>query len=470
MEQTDNPLASTDNTAMNNVLDNDNRIARLGDRLLALIIDGFVVIAMFILTGMIIASQFGSFTETGFSLEGTPAILTFTFTTLLAFLYFWILEGLFGATLGKVMTGIKVVEKRGIKCNLKSSFIRNLLRLIDGIALYLVGFLIAIFSKLRQRLGDHLANTIVVEVRPKGFIRTLAGLIWVLIIGVSLFFSFKIYSQYYQSTLQSESENQNVSVLAEGDLKIVNFSFLDSKDGNPLSERSFNTGEKIFSKYDIVGYTINEQGFYELEVSISVFDPEDKLVLQPWSTKVKEQPEKSNSPVKGTFNFELPDYCPTGDYKIKFSAFDAVKNKTVELVEKFFLKAEKVPVADKPEIRDFYFSLSEDGEPLEFAVISPGKTIYSNCKIAGMKFDNDYINVAVDLKVFDPNNKLLIDKPSLITINDEFIYHPSTFYQIISAWVSLPSDALKGTYKWKYTLQDKFANISTDYLTKFEVR
>lgn len=470
MEQKENISQSANSTAGKDIFIDGNRIARLGDRLLALIIDGIVVIATFILIGMIIASQSGSFTNTGFSLEGTPAILTFTFTTLFALIYFWILEGFFGATLGKMMIGIKVVEKNGAKCNLKSSFIRNLLRVVDGIAFYLVGFIIAIFSKLRQRLGDYLANTVVVEIKPKGILRALTILSWIVFVAVSVFFALRIYYQSYEATAESKTEIEDRILFKEGDLKIINFCFLDSKEGNPLSDQKFNVGEKVFSRYDIVGYTTDEQGLYDLNVSTSVFDPEDAIVLTPWSINVKEAPEKSDSPVQGTFNFDLPAYCPSGNYKIKFSIVDLVKNKTIEWVEKFNVIAEETPKADRLEMRDFYFSLLEDGQPLKDAVISLGETLYANCKIAGMKFSDNLINVTIDLQIFAPDGSLLMDKPSLITVNDEFIYHPLTFFLNISAWVSLPSDATSGVYTWKYFMTDRIANTSAKYETKFEVR
>lgn len=449
---------------------NGNRIAGLGDRLLALIIDSIAILAIFILIGMIITSQSGGFTETGFSLEGTPAILTFIFTTFFALLYFWLLEGIFGATFGKMIIGIKVVDKSGKKCNLKSSFIRNLLRLVDGIALYLVGLFVTIFSKQRQRLGDHLANTIVIEVKQKGVVKTLAVVIWIIIVAVPLFFALRIYNQSYQATAQSELFSEDEIAYTKGELAVVNFNFLDSKNGEPVSYRTFDVNQKIFSDYEIVGYTTNEKGMYELNVNISVLDPEDILVLTPWSTNVNDYPERSDSPIKGTFNFELPDYCLTGEYKIKISVEDVVKQKSIKHFEKFSLKAEELSISEKLEIKDFYFSLSEGGSPLEEAEINSGNTIYSKCKIVGMKFEDDLINVSIDLQVIDPEGKLLIDKPNLITINDKFIYHPQTFFQNISSWVSLPLNTVKGIYKWKYILTDKLADVSTSYETTFKVR
>lgn len=64
-----------------------------------------------------------------------------------------------GQSLGKQVMGISVVDAVSKRpCTIMKSFIRNLslsvLRLID---------LIFIFSKKRQRLGDRIANTIVIQ-------------------------------------------------------------------------------------------------------------------------------------------------------------------------------------------------------------------------------------------------------------------------------------------------------------------
>jgi uncharacterized RDD family membrane protein YckC len=80
-------------------------------------------------------------------------------------LYYILLEGFFGRTVGKFVTGIKVVrEADGQTPGLSNAFLRTLLRLIDGIAGYLIGFIIVVNSSRRRRLGDMAANTLVVRV------------------------------------------------------------------------------------------------------------------------------------------------------------------------------------------------------------------------------------------------------------------------------------------------------------------
>ncbi|RQW92190.1 MAG: RDD family protein, partial [Geobacter sp.] len=390
MEQKDELYVITlpDDSKKETLIDG-NRIARLGDRLLALIFDTIVIAAALALIGVLIASQSGGFTEKGFSLEGTPALLTIGSTMLFALLYHWLFEGLWGATLGKAIIGIKVVDKSGSKCNLKSAFIRNLCRIIDGIAVYLVGFFVAIFSKLRQRVGDHLANTVVIEIKPKKLTRVISILVWFAVIAVSIFFSLKIYSQFNETSLQSDTSIEDEVNFTEGDLRVINFNFIEPKDESPRDNKTFKAGEKIFTSYDIIGYTTDSDGKYELTVNVTVHDPEGLIVVSPWKGEVKEYPEKLASPVNGTFNFDLPHYCSSGEYKIKISVHDAVKRKDIEELKTFNVQAENIPIAENLEFRDFYFSKSEDGEQINPAVISPGETIYSGCKIAGMKFSED---------------------------------------------------------------------------------
>jgi uncharacterized RDD family membrane protein YckC len=81
-------------------------------------------------------------------------------------LYYVLLEGLVGRTLGKMVTGIRVVDaETGGQPGILSAVVRTLLRLVDGILAYLVGFIIVVNSQRRRRLGDMAAKTLVVRSR-----------------------------------------------------------------------------------------------------------------------------------------------------------------------------------------------------------------------------------------------------------------------------------------------------------------
>jgi len=63
-----------------------------------------------------------------------------------------------------------------------------------------------------------------------------------------------------------------------------------------------------------------------------------------------------------------------------------------------------------------------------------------------------------------------MDKPTFLTLNDSYFYRPATFFEKLSAWVTLPSNAAKGRYTWKYTMTDRIANTKADYEATFEAR
>jgi uncharacterized RDD family membrane protein YckC len=86
-------------------------------------------------------------------------------------LYFTVMEGLFGATVGKFVTGIRVVREDGRKLDLGAAVIRNISRIVDQfpyVVPYLVGAIAVWTSPTRQRLGDRWASTVVVTATSVG--------------------------------------------------------------------------------------------------------------------------------------------------------------------------------------------------------------------------------------------------------------------------------------------------------------
>lgn len=78
--------------------------------------------------------------------------------------YFIVLEGLFGATLGKQLLRLRVVQLDGDKPGLIKSTLRNLLRLVDGLPfLSILGVVLILTSPERARVGDRVAGTRVIH-------------------------------------------------------------------------------------------------------------------------------------------------------------------------------------------------------------------------------------------------------------------------------------------------------------------
>jgi uncharacterized RDD family membrane protein YckC len=77
-------------------------------------------------------------------------------------------EALFARTPGKAAVRCRVVDETGGRCGFSLILIRNLLRLIELFPLFQLWptFILMLFTRNRQRLGDLLARTIVVEHVP----------------------------------------------------------------------------------------------------------------------------------------------------------------------------------------------------------------------------------------------------------------------------------------------------------------
>jgi uncharacterized RDD family membrane protein YckC len=75
------------------------------------------------------------------------------------------MEATMGATVGKLATGLRVVQvDDGSSISWPASVIRNILRLVDGLpGFYLVAAILVWTSQKRQRLGDRIAKTAVIR-------------------------------------------------------------------------------------------------------------------------------------------------------------------------------------------------------------------------------------------------------------------------------------------------------------------
>jgi uncharacterized RDD family membrane protein YckC len=131
-----------------------------GRRVVATIIDGII----FGIVSQILTAIFGTKTTTsGFSFTRLSTGGNFL-TLVLVVLYYVLMEGLLGRTLGKMATGIRVVREDGTSPpGAGAALIRTLLRIIDSLFAYLVGFIIVQASTRRRRLGDMAAKTLVVR-------------------------------------------------------------------------------------------------------------------------------------------------------------------------------------------------------------------------------------------------------------------------------------------------------------------
>jgi uncharacterized RDD family membrane protein YckC len=139
------------------------RLAGLGNRILANVIDVGVIILLFVIASF----------SVGLIIVLLPFLAPYTqafmilMSLLLPFGYFILLEGFWGGqTMGKKMVGIRVRMADGTPVSLLGAATRNLLRPADMLPPPYFSGLVAMFLNTKmQRIGDLVAGTIVVNDR-----------------------------------------------------------------------------------------------------------------------------------------------------------------------------------------------------------------------------------------------------------------------------------------------------------------
>jgi len=153
------------------------RFARLGDRFIAFVLDLAVLSGLFAVIEAWAFMRWGTVAGTELQLTTAALVIAITSNALVLFLYGWLMEASCGATLGKIIIGIRVVgtSQRG---RFAACALRNAFRIVDGIGFYLVGTVSAACSGVRQRLGDAYAQTAVIEESFGRAIRVTGFVLW----------------------------------------------------------------------------------------------------------------------------------------------------------------------------------------------------------------------------------------------------------------------------------------------------
>ena len=464
-------------------------VARLGDRLIAIVLDTILGGVTFAVTGMYAAVRLGGVTESGFSLEGKPALVGIGAAVAVGFLYYWLLEGIFGATLGKAIMGLRVRDKSGGPCGLKPSLIRNVLRIIDGLGVYLVGFLVAVFSKLRLRLGDHLAKTVVVESPPGTVGRAVMVVLWLALVGGGSWFAYAVHQGAPSAAFAPPGPSKiatapmppgtsptasragsTTAIPVSGELSVINVSFLQGKGGPARPQAPYKPGDKVFTQFEVTGFTTDADGRVNLLFDVVPLDPNGLRLYENWQAKLQETLQNPKEPVPSTFNFDIPGYAPAGTYRLQIKVHDAVKKTDAEFSQGFNVEREPLRSATRLEVRDFQFSRSEGGAAEPNPVFKAGGTVYMAFKVAGMQFREDRPDVNIAIRVVAPGGEALMERANLVQLQEVLPYHPPTFFRQITSWITLPSNAPPGVYKVNFAVTDQLAQSTVNEGAQFEVR
>lgn len=131
-------------------------------RIVALLIDGFILSGIFVII-VIILAIIAAITRTNAT---TIGILIILILIALPIGYFIYMEATRGATLGKKALGLRIVKVDGRPIGSNEAILRSLLRIVDnGFLGGLIGFICILATEKQQRVGDMVAKTIVIKTR-----------------------------------------------------------------------------------------------------------------------------------------------------------------------------------------------------------------------------------------------------------------------------------------------------------------
>ena len=152
-------------------------LAGLGSRFLALLIDLAIQFGVNILLVIVVAVALAATAQTSAlnRLSNSAGKWFLAGIILIYFLLFWGYFSLFeafknGQTPGKRVLKIRVIKDSGRQITFFEALARNLLRVVDALpGVYLVGVASILFTKKNKRLGDLVADTLVVHERVDEF-------------------------------------------------------------------------------------------------------------------------------------------------------------------------------------------------------------------------------------------------------------------------------------------------------------
>ena len=142
-----------------NRLERENlKVSSITKRAISMIIDDFLV------SFLVIVSFFNAFSEAK-TFEQIMIVTdkVFIYILIAYTLYHWIFAALYGKTIGKMITRIKIIDTKTFdKPNWSFAFIRSVFRNFDEMFFY-AGMMVAFFDPYNRALHDVIGRCVIVE-------------------------------------------------------------------------------------------------------------------------------------------------------------------------------------------------------------------------------------------------------------------------------------------------------------------
>lgn len=137
-------------------------VATLRERFAAFFIDSLFLFYVYWICAIAYGRIFLASWDAAIPLEGWHALAFHGSFLCVCFFYYFLLEGIFLATLGKSICWMSVRKKNGEPASLLGVFVRNLLRFVDYAFIIPVAFIMEL-TRYKQRLGDIITGGTVVK-------------------------------------------------------------------------------------------------------------------------------------------------------------------------------------------------------------------------------------------------------------------------------------------------------------------
>jgi uncharacterized RDD family membrane protein YckC len=478
--------------------------ASLGDRTLAVLLDLLVLVAIFWAAGMGLAPRLGGLTSEGFNLEGWPAVVIIAISAVVFLAYHVCLEWWFGATLGKFVAGARITGVDGGRLDFRRSLIRNLLRVIDAVPIYLVAAILVLVTKKRQRLGDIVARTVVTRRDYPGLGRVAALLVLIVLPVAAIAGTWSLRApasgestgpaattattttatttsgspasasgSTSDSTASasgatggaavSTDQGARMAPVTDGPLTLDNVRAAEGPDGPDRPSASYKPGDSATLRFDVSGFDTSP-GKGQVRIRFSARDPFDVVIVKPVES-IQEQPA-DKTPFKGWARISLPEYAWPGKYHIDLTVVDLAANREVAASVPFTVEGMPIEPSDTLTLRNVRLTDGESGPPRPNATYRRGETLWIAFDVVGFKADADGTvrfkeEAAVGLSSErDPQQQLL-------EVNDRFAYVPRRIP--ITNHLKL-NEMPPGDYAMTLTFTDSIGNQRYEHAVRFTIQ
>jgi uncharacterized RDD family membrane protein YckC len=444
-------------------------VARLSDRAIAALIDLAVIGGAFLVIGNWAGERWGGATANGFELHGGAAVVTVLLTTVFGLVYYWLLEGTWGTTLGKCVMGLRVRGIDGQRLDLRRSFTRTAMRLIDGIGVYLVGWIVALTSRRRQRLGDHLAHTEVFT-SPDARGRTVGAsvlAVWLVAVVWGVF-TVRHHGAGASTGAPGNGEPARNGASASSNSIVLSSVVLSDLQDGAVRSVPFRAGDNVFGAYELRGFTRGPDGRVNVSIRVTPSDPTGTPMADPMESDVN-VPNADTGPIRGHFFVTLPPFVQSGTYPIRISVHDALGGGDATFTPTYVVVAAPLPPAGALEVRDVAFSSSDGGEAMPHPTFHAGSPVFAAAKLSGLQLRSDSVDMQMGLALLDPSGKAVLNNDHWGSVHDRFVYRPATFFIPAKVAITLPSPALPGTYALRFTVTDNVSETTLTYDAPLDV-